>query len=121
MNRNIALSLVIASAAVAAPAFADDPTVVNDPFVSSVSRASVIAEMQQARQAGGNPWADDYNPIAQFRSGRTRAEVTSEYMLSRDMVSALGGEDSGSAYLARRDAPQARDIQLAATPVADEE
>lgn len=118
MNRKLALAFVIASA-FAAPAFADDPTIVNEHFVSTATRAEVMAELQQFRQSGINPWADEYNPIQQARSERTRAEVTNEYIRSRDMVGALNGEDSGSVYLARRDVERQQPTQLAVAPVAD--
>jgi hypothetical protein len=114
MNRNFALSLVLAAAA-AGPAFADDITIEATPFVSTLSRAQVQSELQQFRQSGVNPWADEYNPVASFRSDRTRAEVTGEFLAERDAVSAMGGEDSGSVYMARRE-PHARDTQVAATP-----
>jgi hypothetical protein len=114
----LALGLVIASAA-ATPAFADDPTIVNEQFVSTATRADVMAELQQFRQSGIDPWADGYNPLLQARSERTRAEVTGEYIRSRDLVDALNGEDSGSVYLARRDGQRQQPTQLAVSPVAD--
>ena len=118
MNRKLALAFVIASAA-AAPAFADDPTIVNEQFVSTMSHAEVMAALQQYRQSGLNPWADEYSPILQMHSERTRADVTSEYLRSRDVVGALNGEDSGSVYLAHRDGERQRATQLANAPVAD--
>lgn len=104
MNRNFALALCIATAA-AGNAFADDITVEATPFVSTMSRAQVQEEMMQARAAGIDPWAQDYDHLAAFRSERTRAEVTAEYTAERDNVAALYGEDSGSVLLARRDLP----------------
>lgn len=118
MNRKTALALVIASAA-CARAFADDPTVDPTPFISTAHRADVVAQMQAFRQSGIDPWADGYNPIAQFRGTRTRDDVTREYIASRDLVSALNGEDSGSMYLARRMQPRA--TELAAGAAADTE
>jgi hypothetical protein len=41
-----------------------------------------------------------YNPLANFKSTQTRAEVTAAYIADRDEVTALTGEDSGSAFLA---------------------
>ena len=118
MNRKLALAFVIASTA-AATAFAEDATMVNEQFVSTATRADVIAELQQYRQSGVNPWADEYNPVLQMRSERTRADVTSEYLRSRDTVGALNGEDSGSVYLAHRDGERQQATQLATAPVAD--
>lgn len=101
MNRNIALALLLACAG----AHADDITM-DPPFTSSLTRAQVLQELQQYRQSGTNPWADDYNPVIGFGSARTREEVTGEYIRSRDMVGAFTGEDSGSASLARLAARQ---------------
>ena len=55
----------------------------------------------QFRHSGVNPWADDYNQLAQFHSTSTRAEVQAAYRASRDEVAAFTGEDSGSAYMSR--------------------
>ena len=60
MNRYFALALFVACAA-SGPALADDITIDPHPFVSTASRAQVMAELQQYRQSGVNPWADDYN------------------------------------------------------------
>lgn len=119
MNRHFALALVAAAAA-AGPAFADDITIDPTPFVSTRSRAEVIGEMQQFRHSGANPWADEYNPLAEFRSDRTREQVTLEYLASRDSVAALNGEDSGSMYLARITAPVSISTQMAEAPIAGE-
>lgn len=100
MNRTYALSLAFVLAA-GGNAFADDITIDPHPFVSTASRADVMEELRQFRMAGNSPWADDYNPIAEFRGSLTRAEVTADYMGSRDTVSAFTAEDSGSTYLAR--------------------
>jgi hypothetical protein len=104
MNRNIAFALVLATAA-AGNAFADDITVENTPFQSTMTRAEVRADMQQARASGIDPWAQDYDQLADFRSERTRADVTAEYTAERDYVAAFNGEDSGSVKLASRDLP----------------
>lgn len=121
MDRKTALALVIAAAA-AAPAFAEgDGNYQPDPFVSTRTRAEVMAELQEARKSRIDPYADEYNPVHHMRSERTREEVTREYLASRDMVSALNGEDSGSVYFARRDSGQPAATQLASAPVATEE
>lgn len=119
MNRHFALALVAAAAA-AGPAFADDITIDPTPFVSTRTRAEVIGEMQQFRRAGTNPWADEYNPLAEFHGDRTREQVTLEFQASRASVAALTGEDSGSVYLARVTAPDGRDTQFAQAPIAGE-
>jgi hypothetical protein len=104
MNRTLAIALSLSFAAVG-NALADDITVDPHPFVSTASRAQVQDELRQFRQAGINPWADEYNPIAGFRSSMTRAEVTAEFMASRQAVAAMSAEDSGSSYLARANVP----------------
>jgi len=100
MNRKIAIALAVAAAAATSFA-ADDGMYEPSGFAPAKTRAQVITEMQDARQAV-NPYADEYNPVHHMRSERTRDEVTREYLPTRDAVSALGAEDSGSAYLARQ-------------------
>ncbi|MDB5859856.1 MAG: hypothetical protein JWQ76_3545 [Ramlibacter sp.] len=85
--------------AAAGSAFADDITIESTPFVSTRTRAEVVAEMQQARHEGMNPWADTYDQLQAFRSTLTRDEVIAEFLLSRDESQAFNGEDSGSSYL----------------------
>jgi hypothetical protein len=99
MNRKLATALVLAAAAAAGNAFADDITIDSTPFVSSKTRAEVQAEAAQVR--GTSPWSIQYNPLAGFKGEMTRAQVTAQYLSSRNQVAALNGEDSGSAYLAQ--------------------
>ena len=108
MNRKIALALLLASAG----AYADDITM-EPPFTPTLTRAQVMLELQQFRQSAVNPWADEYNPVAGFQSSRTREDITREYIRSRDTVGAFNGEDSGSAYLARREPAQPAETQMA--------
>ncbi|HWP10269.1 MAG TPA: DUF4148 domain-containing protein [Ramlibacter sp.] len=115
MNRKFALAFVIASAA-AGNAFADDITVDTTPFASSASRAQVQAELAQFKQSGSNPWSNQYNPLAKFRSQLTRAEVVAAYIAARDEVAAFTGEDSGSAYLARHEDAAADPTRVAGRP-----
>jgi len=117
MNRKIALTFVLASIA-AASAFAETPMVDSKPFKSSMTREQVQAELQQHRKTGIDPFADGYNQLTGFRSALTRAEVKAEFLASRDMVSALNSEDSGSRYLAHRQLPRAVGPQLASLPIA---
>lgn len=102
MNRYLAVSLLALAAAAASPAFADDITVDTTPFVSTRSRAEVQAELAAFRKAGVNPWSQAYNPLKTFTSRTTRAQVTGEYLQSRDEVDALTAEDSGSFFLSQR-------------------
>ncbi|RYF17496.1 MAG: DUF4148 domain-containing protein [Comamonadaceae bacterium] len=113
MNRTYALSLALAFVA-AGNALADDITIDPHPFVSTASRAQVMEELRQYRQAGVNPWSYEYNPLAHFRGSKTRAEVTAEFMASREATVAFNSEDSGSSYLARMNAPaMRRGVELA--------
>lgn len=113
MNRTYALSLALVFVA-AGNAIADDITIDPNPFVSTASRAQVKEEMRQFRRAGVIPWADEYNPLTHFRGSKTRAEVTAEFLASREATLALSSEDSGSSYLARMNAPaMRRGVELA--------
>jgi hypothetical protein len=99
MNRNIASALIVAAAALAGTAYADDITVDNTVFQSSKTRAEVVAELAQYKKAGVNVWSTQYNPLKSFASARSAADVRAEYIASRNEVNAFTGEDSGSAYL----------------------
>lgn len=114
MNRKtLAAALVLVASA--GSALADDITIDTNPFSSTQSRAAVQAQVQQFR-ASVNPWAQDYNPLQSFTSGKTRAQVTAEYIQSRGVVAATTGEDSGAAFLAQR-APAAAAPVVAGQPV----
>ena len=112
MTRTYALCLSLAFVA-AGNAMADDITIDPNPFVSSATRAEVMEDLRQYRMAGINAHADDYNPLAQFRSTLTRAEVMAEFHASRTQIAAFSGEDSGSIYLARAQTPADRAIVVA--------
>ena len=102
MNRNFASALVIALASVATNnAMADDITIDTTRFTSTKSRTEVLADLAQYRQAGVNPWSTSYNPLKGFQSTRSAAQVRAEFVAARDEVAALGGEDSGAAWLAQ--------------------
>ena len=64
------------------------------------TRSAVQAQYVDYRNAGVNPWSTSYNPLKSFRSEQTRAQVTNEYLASRNAVAAMTAEDSGSAFLA---------------------
>lgn len=99
MNRTLiaAIALVAASSA-----FAESPLAGNTQFTGARSRAEVQAELQQYKAAGVNPWSQSYNQLRGFESAKTRAQVTAEYLQSRDETAALTAEDSGSAFLSVR-------------------
>jgi hypothetical protein len=102
MNRYLAASVLAIAAAATSTAFAEGPIEYSKPFVSAQSRAQVGAELQQYQQSGVNPWAQDYDQLAGFRSGKTAAQVRAEFLQSRDEAAAMTREDSGSSYLSAR-------------------
>ena len=101
MNRYILSSLLALTAAATTSAFGDDITIDNQPFVSSLSRSEVMSDLRQFKQAGHNPWDQNYDQLSNFTSSKTRAQVTAEFLQSRDEVARLTAEDSGSAALVR--------------------
>ena len=116
MKLKIASALLVAAAA--GSAFAETPTVVKEPFVSTKSRAEVQAELFAYKQAGVNPWSTSYNQLAGFKSKVSRDQVVAQYLAARNEVAAINGEDSGSAYLAQTFAQRARNSEtLAGHPV----
>ena len=103
MNR-IAPLAALAFAVAAGSAFADDITVDPVQHQSLKSRAEVQADLAQYQQARVNPWSTSYNLFGQAQSQRDRADVRAEAVASVQSgeTAALTGEDSGSAYLAKR-------------------
>lgn len=114
MNRKIATSLLVAVAS--ANALADDITIDNTPFVSTKSRAEVRAELDSFKKAGVSPWSMAYNPLRTFKSGKTRADATAEYLASRQETAAITSEDSGSAFLTRMAARRSQQQYIAGHP-----
>jgi len=103
MNRYAALLAVamgtLSGAAFSHTGLSGDISIETDTFVSTRSPAEVRAELVAYKKSGVNPWARTYNPLASFKSGKTRAQVSAEYVANRNLVAALNGEDSGSKYL----------------------
>ncbi|MEJ5990719.1 DUF4148 domain-containing protein [Ramlibacter sp. PS3R-8] len=117
MNRkSFTIASVVLASAFTASAFAETPTIVTEPFVSTKTRVEVQAELAAYKQAGVNPWSTQYNPLRGFRSATTRDAVTADYVASRDAVRALGSEDSGSAYLAQQRSNALESSTLAGQP-----
>ena len=115
MNRNIASALAtgttIAAAALAAAAitagnaYADDITIDKTAFVSTRTRAEVQAELLSQPQlltAAASEWSLQQDPSPHAKSAFTSEQAKAEYKVSRQYVSALTGEDSGSAYFIKR-------------------
>ncbi len=110
MNRNIVSALAMGTATLAAalavvaiasgPAYADDITIDKTPFVSTMTRADVRAELMSGPR-DNSEWARQYNQAPQARSVYTREQATADYKTSREYVNAVNGEDSGSAFFAR--------------------
>jgi hypothetical protein len=100
MNRNIAFAFVLATAAIGS-AFAGEITPEPAPFTSTASRAQVQSELAQYGRSGVDTTSYEYNPLTQFKSGTTRAQVTDEYLANRDQVAATTGEGSGAEAFAR--------------------
>lgn len=108
MTRNTAHSLAyltsVAAAAIAASvvtsnAHAESPMTDNAPFASARTRADVQSELKLPF-IGGNPWSMQYQLPARS-SAVSREQVRGAYKMSREEVSALTSEDSGSAFLAK--------------------
>jgi hypothetical protein len=91
------IALVAAAVMVSLPAYADDITVEQVPFVSSRTREEVNAELRTP-WPGGNPWSGAYD-MFQGRSTATSEQVQGEYIRARDQATAMHGEDSGSVFI----------------------
>lgn len=100
-SRLILAAAALSVAALGAQADEADASQFANPLAAGKSRAEVQADLAAYKQAGVNPWSISYNPLKTFRSDKSRAQVTGEYLASRDAVAAMTGEDSGSAYLAQ--------------------
>jgi hypothetical protein len=119
MNRTIALSLVLATAAIG-NAFAGDGEFAHDQqaaFSSTASRAEVQSELAQYRRDGIDTSSYEYNPLSQFKSGLKRAEVTSDYIANRAQVAAMNAEASGAEAVARNVDLQRHATTMAGDPV----
>lgn len=112
MNRHFAHALAFATttaavfcaAAIASsPAYAEGPILEDPPFVGTLARADVRAELMSRREllsASGGEWTMQRNHAAPAASRSTGEQVRAEYLAAREEVRALTSEDSGSSYLA---------------------
>ena len=108
MNRNLrhafatgaltTLALLAAAVTTSAPVHAQEAD-----FVSTRTRAEVVAEIGTPWPRG-NPWSAFYN-MNPPNSTATRDQVQGEYIAHRDRSNAFYGEDSGSVYLMKAQAP----------------
>lgn len=113
---SLALAAALSFAALAAHAESPDPSGQFAPNAGPVSRTQVQAELSQYRQSGVNPWSTSYNPLKQFHSEKTRAQVEAEFLANRDAVRAMTAEDSGAAYLAAHQGTTPATHQFAGQP-----
>ena len=98
MQRIVITAVLAASFAGAALAESRWPCRPN-PSCLSRPRPRCRPSSRNTRRPALNPWSSSYNPLKSFRSAKTRAEVTAEYIASRDEVHAFTSEDSGSEWL----------------------
>jgi hypothetical protein len=100
MNRILLSTLVAISSIAGVNAHAESSTPA-PAFEATADRAQVLAELESFRALPNNPWSPAHDPLRNFSSERSRAEVTAEYLSSRDDVAAMTREDSGSQALAQ--------------------
>ena len=122
MDRKFANKLAVGSVAVAATLAAcvitrahagGDPAADDPPFVSTLSREEVAAELKKP-YPGGNPWSGQYN-MFQGKSTATSEQVQGEFLRAREEVNAFTSEDSGSAFLMKgRQVPAAGSSSMGA-------
>lgn len=106
MSRHIHIPLTLTFAAAilamgSGSAFAEGPIESEPSFVSTRSRAEVVAELMgqpELMRAAASEWALQQNQWPE--TDRERAQARAEYLASRDEVRAMTAEDSGSSYLA---------------------
>ena len=103
MNRTIASSLCLGTAAAALAAaavmaagnaYADDITMDTMPAVLSAPRAVIKAQTLDRT----DDWTLQHNQVPHPMSGVTPAKAKADYAAARDEVRALNAEDSGSSY-----------------------
>jgi hypothetical protein len=93
---------VLAAAVMSSPARAEGPIEVLPPFVGTLTRAEVKAELASADVSSyAIEWKQHQGGRVPGVSLATRKQLTDEYIASRDQVRAMNGEDSGSSLLAQ--------------------
>ena len=105
------LTLAALALLAASTAFADDMTRDDTAsFVSTKTRAQVLAERDQAKRDGSTKvWSTSYNQFAAVKTTTTRGAVSAETLAQRraGTLNAMNGEDSGSFALSQGTAPKA--------------
>lgn len=100
MHRKSLAAFALAAIATSG-AWAESPTVLKDTFVSTKSRAEVVAELHAHKKAGVNTYSISYNPVRNFQSSVSRDQVVAAYLADRDVVAAVHSEDGGSTWFAQ--------------------
>jgi hypothetical protein len=93
----------LAAALMSGNALAEGPISDQQPFVGSLSRAEVKAELMKDRQlvsSYGSEWNLQQHAAVQPASSTTRAQVRAEYIAAREQVRAMTAEHGGSGYFA---------------------
>ena len=81
---------------------AEGPIEVLPPFVGTLTRAEVKAQLANAGVSSyAIEWKQQQGEAAPMRTATTRKQVTDEFIAARDQVRAMNGEDSGSLLMAR--------------------
>lgn len=112
----LAVALASASALIGGKAYAETPTIDTTPFVSTLTRDEVRAELMASRGHLMNAeWELQANDMHAVPSGYTRAEAVAAYIASRTESSAFNSEDSGSSYLAQHTTTGRRDSMVASS------
>jgi hypothetical protein len=96
------LAATLAAALISSNAWAEGPIEVLPPFVGTLTRAEVKADVLKA---GLTSYASEY-ALQQHGAGPTaslytRQQATADYIAARDQVRAMNAEDSGSSVIAR--------------------
>jgi hypothetical protein len=84
-------------------AMAEGPIEVMAPFVGTLSRAEVRAELMNKREQAtsfASEWTLQQDPTAHAASGYTREQARADYIAAREQVHAMTAEDGGSSMLA---------------------
>jgi hypothetical protein len=98
------IAATLAAAAMTGTAHAEGPILVEPPFVGTLSRDEVRADVLRGAATAherASEWAMQSNAPMAVAGGQSRAQVRSDYIAARDEVSARTSEDSGSFAIGR--------------------
>ncbi|HZN48074.1 MAG TPA: hypothetical protein VFB71_10640 [Ramlibacter sp.] len=97
------LAATLAAAVMSGQARAEGPIGQDRPFVGTLSRAQVQAELMKNRgelSSYASEWALQQTAMPQPTSAYTRADARAEYLAAREQVRAMTAEHSGSGHFA---------------------